>query len=156
VVAYSSFLQEPPSPSFFGRVGSPLLGGAPPSEEEIAKLEVLCVNPAALVRGSGSGALLRYESTSPFPGLLGGFVHAPSAPTPWVADPGQYSGQCQRANGATWLQLSAAGGESDEREQIQEVLGPLWGTHLEDVNVALGNLVGLAAIQAGVYELEHA
>jgi hypothetical protein len=156
VVAYSSFLQEPPNPSFFGRVGSPLLGGAPPSEEEIAKLEVLCVNPAALVQGSGSGALLRYESTSPFPGLLGSFVHAPSAPTPWVADPGQYSGQCHRSNGATWLALTAAGGASDKREQIQEVLGPLWGTHLEDVNVALGNLVGLAAIQAGVYELEHA
>ena len=30
-----------------------------------------------------------------------------------------------------------------------EVLGPLWGTHLEDVNVALGNLVGMTAIEVG-------
>src|SRR5580704_17453081 len=153
VVAYSSFLKEPPNPSNFGRVGGPLLGGTA-SEEEIKNDEVLCVNPSVLVQGNYAGPLLRYESTSPFPGLLGEFVKAPKASTPWVAFPGQYSGQCERANGATWLQLTDVGGSQDKREQIEEVLGPLWGTHREDVNVALGNLVGLTAVQAGVYQLQ--
>jgi hypothetical protein len=153
VVAYSSFLEEPPNPSYFGRVASPLLGGTV-SEEELENDEVLCVNPSLLVQGNHAGPLLRYESTEPFPGLLGEYVKAPKASTPWVAYPGQYTGQCERANGATWLQLTDVGGPQDKREQIEEVLGPLWGTHLEDVNVALGNLVGLTAIEAGAYQLE--
>jgi hypothetical protein len=154
VVAYSSFLEEPPNPSNFGRVGGPLLGGGA-TEEEIKNDEVLCVNPSLLIQGNFSGPLLRYESTDPFPGLLGEFIKAPKAATPWVADPGQYTGQCERANGATWLQLTDVGGPQDKREQIEEVLGPLWGTHLEDVNVALGNLVGLTALEAVTYQLEN-
>jgi hypothetical protein len=153
VVAYSSFLKEPPNPSFFGRVASPLLGGSV-TEEEVKNDEVLCVNPGVLVQGNYPGPMLRYESTDPFPGLLGEFVKAPKASTPWVAYPGQYTGQCERSGGATWLQLTDVGGPQDTREQIEEVLGPLWGTHLEDVNAALGNLVGLTAIEAGAYQLE--
>ncbi len=154
LVAYSSFLKEPPNPSLFGRVNSPLL---PPIPEEVAKnLEVVCVNPAALVQqGNPVGPLFRYESTSPFPGPLGAFVKGAKGSTPWVSMPAQYTGQCDRANGATWLQLTAAGGPSDTREQIAEVLGPIWGTHLEDVNVALGNLVGLTGLQGAVYQLEN-
>jgi hypothetical protein len=155
LVAYSSFLKEPPNPSNFGRVGGPLLGGTV-TEEELKNDEVVCVNPSVLVQANYAGPMLRYESSSPFPGLLGQFVKAPKAATPWVSMPGQYTGQCDRANGATWLQLTAAGGSGDKREQIEEVLGPLWGTHLEDVNAGLGNLVGLTALQAGVYQLEHA
>jgi hypothetical protein len=150
VVAYSSFLNEPPEGAFFGRVNSPLLNEHL-TEEEASKLEVLCVNPAPLVRGNNVGPLLRYESTSPFPGLLGTYFPAPKAATPWVSMPEQYSGQCERANGATWLQLADVGPEGDLRELISEPLGPLWGTHLEDVNVALGNLVELTAIQSRVY-----
>jgi Protein of unknown function (DUF3089) len=149
VVAYSSFLKEPPVGADFGRVGSPLLGAAFP--EQIANEEVLCVNPALPVQGAGAGALLRYESTTPLP--IPGFT-APSAPTPWVSMPGQYSAQCDHANGASWLQLNYAGPSGDTREQVAEVLGPLWGTHLQDVNVALGNLVGLTALQSATYQAE--
>ncbi len=150
VLAYSSFLNEPPPGADFGRVNSPLLAGTLP-ELELMNDEVLCVNPTLLVQGANAGPLLRYESTSPFPGYLGTFFQAPKAPTPWVSMPGQYSGQCERAGGATWLQLTNVGPEGDPREPIKETLGPLWGTHLEDVNVALGNLVELIAIQSRVY-----
>jgi hypothetical protein len=152
VVAYSSFLKEPPNPSFFGRVESPLLGGVA-SEEEANNDEVLCVNPSVFIQSNNHavGPLFRYESTTPFPGPLGEFVKAPTASTPWVGYPGQYTGECESANGATWLQLTDVGGANDKREQIQEVLGPLWGTHLEDVNASLGNLVALTATQAAFY-----
>jgi Protein of unknown function (DUF3089) len=271
VVAYSSFLKEPPEPSNFGRVASPLFKTGPNS-----KLQILCVNPATLFpgdrsgrsEGDQSGLLLPYQSTSPFPGLLGFVWQVPKAPTPWVSTPGQYSAQCKQANGASWLQLTAVpshhvfpdevqkltvsrspgaepfsltnaqgpgraeiasnatheevqtaleepegtydegrvrvfgtmfgkgnvqvtGGPGDEkgtkpyvitftgtlahqavpllestsetvtvvevthggdpRLQIAETLGLLWGTHLVDVNIALGNLVGLTAVQARAY-----
>ena len=152
VVAYSSFLKEPPNPSNFGRVSGLLGSGA--TEEEVKNDEILCVNPAVLAQGNFSGPLLRYESTSPFPGFLGEFVKGAKGSTPWVAMPAQYSGQCQRANGATWLQLTEDS-SSDPREKIEEVLGPLWGTHLEDVNVALGNLVATVAVQSEFYQLEQ-
>jgi Protein of unknown function (DUF3089)/IPT/TIG domain len=150
VVAYSSFLSEPPEGADFGRVNSPLLKESL-TEEEASKLEVLCVNPVPFVQGNNVGSLQRYESTAPFPGLLGPYFQAPTGPTPWVSMPEQYTGQCERANGATWLQLTDVGPEGDSRELITETLGPLWGTHLEDVNVALGNLVELAAVQARAY-----
>jgi Protein of unknown function (DUF3089) len=154
VVAYSSFLKEPPEGANFGRVNSPLLGT--PIPEEVAKnLEVVCVNPSIAFQhlGPNTGALFPYESTSPFPGLLGEFVKAPTASTPWVSTPGQYTGQCKSVNGATWLQLTDVGGSKDTREQVQEVLGPLWGTHLVDVNIALGNLVLTVEAQSFIYGL---
>jgi hypothetical protein len=153
VIAYSSFLKEPPNPSNFGRVTSPLLGGVPPTEEEIKNNEVLCTNPSVLA-GNSAGPMFRYESTTPFPGLLGLVAPGAKGSTPWVADPGQYSGQCDRAGGATWLQLTPTS-SSDTREPITEALGPLWGTHLDDVNVALGNLVANSALQALDYQLFH-
>ncbi len=155
VAAYSSFLNEPPLGADFGRVKSPLLETAL-TEEEANKLEVLCVNPALLFQGNRSGPLYPYASTTPFPGFLGSLkdIRAPTAPTPWVFTPGQYTGQCEQANGASWLQLTDVGPPGDTREQVSEVLGPAWGTHLVDVNIALGNLVGLSAIQSWVYQLE--
>jgi hypothetical protein len=148
VLAYSSFLNEPPGDADFGRVSSPLLGVA--TSEQIANDEVLCVNPALAVQGAGWGPLQRYESTTPIPG----FGVAPSAPTPWVSMPGQYTGQCDRANGASWLQLNYVGPNGDPREQVAEVLGPEWGTHLNDVNIALGNLVDMAGLQSATYQAE--
>jgi hypothetical protein len=149
IVAYSSFLSEPPEGAYFGRVSSPLLGVA--TAEELKNDEVLCVNPALSVQGAGAGALLRYESTTAIPG----FGSAPSAPTPWVSMPGQYTGQCEHTNGASWLQLTDVGPKADPREQVTEILGPLWGTHLNDMNIALGNLVGMTALQSATYQAEQ-
>lgn len=153
VVGYSSFLKEPPNPSNFGRPGS-LLGGGVPSVEHP---QVLCVNPTLLVQGPHAGPALSYYPTlnaygGKFPGLLGPVVQAPKASTPWVATPGEYSAQCEARNGASWLQLNL-NDEGDSRERILETLGPLWGTHLVDVNVALGNLVGIVGAQSIAYQI---
>ena len=106
--------------------------------------------------GDQSGLLLPYQSTSPFPGILGSYWQVPKALTPWVSTPGQYSAQCKHANGASWLQLSElpyTGPAPDPRLQIAETLGPLWGTHLVNVNIALGNLVDLTAVRRGPTKL---
>ena len=58
---------------------------------------------------------------------------------PWVTYPGLYTGQCKTSGGATWLQITAATG--DTRPVVTPMLGPTWGLHLDDANLALGNLV---------------
>jgi len=154
VVAYSSFLQEPPNPSNFGRPESPLgaLGGG---AEGVSNPQVLCVNPAVLIQNGGQGPLFPYYPTIPFPGLLGPVVQVPKAPTPWVSTPGEYAAQCKHQNGASWLQLNFVGRPGDPRERLEETLGPAWGTHLVDVNAALGNLVTLVDLQGLVYRIGH-
>ncbi|HLI31313.1 MAG TPA: DUF3089 domain-containing protein [Solirubrobacteraceae bacterium] len=154
VIAYSSFLHEPPNPSFFGRPQSPLLGLGT-GTEGVEHPQVLCVNPTLFFQSGSEGPLLPDYPTRPFPGLLGIVTQTPKAPTPWVSYPGQYDARCRNENGASWLQLSYVGAPGDVREQLRETLGPQWGTHLVDVNVALGNLVLDVRLQSFVYSLRQ-
>lgn len=151
VVAYSTFLKEPPEGSFFGRAESPLLGGGGGANKG---LEVACVNPTLLTQNGGSGPIEPFASTTPFPGVLGTYTPTPKAETPWVSTPGLYTAQCHKENGASWLQANPVGTPGDPRELVQETLGPDWGLHLYDINLALGNLVHTAALQAQAYLFE--
>jgi hypothetical protein len=159
VIAYSSFLKEPPTPSFFGRPESPLLGGGvkvPPG------LEVVCVNPTLLSQNGTLGSLLPYAPTTPFPGVLGFGSPTPSASTPWVETTGTLTAQCKHENGASWLNVALKEGLPQpvveelvaHNEMPEELIGPEWGLHLYDVNVAVGNLVNTVAIQAQAYGFE--
>jgi hypothetical protein len=152
VIAYSSFLKEPPNPSLFGRPGSTVGGVEHP--------QVLCVNPTVPAQGPFAGPAFAYYPTfnaygGHFPGPgLEAVVQTPKASTPWVATPAEYSAQCEARNGASWLQLNL-NNESDARERIEETLPPVWGTHLVDVNAALGNLVADVGIQGAGYLATH-
>jgi len=151
VLAYSTFLNPPPPFTLFGVVPGPVasLGGGPAKG---SNLQVMCVNPALLVQNGGSGLLDPYESTKAVPGFLEHYLQVPSAPTPWVADPGQYSAQCRHSGETTWLQVTPAGPPGDPREARLELLGPAFGLHVEDANIALGNLVALVQLQALAYQ----
>jgi hypothetical protein len=61
--------------------------------------------------------------------------------TPWVTFPRLYEAQCKSQDGATWLQVDSIARPADTRPLVKEALGPTWGLHLVDVNIALGNLV---------------
>ncbi len=150
VIAYSSFLKEPPEGAFFGRENSPLLGGEP----NVGK-EVVCVNPTLLAQNGSAGPLVPYASTTPFPGALGDFQQVPTGSTPWVASVGEYTAQCHKENGASWLQINPVGTAYDPTEYVAEELGPDWGLHLYDINIALGNLVKTVAIQSATYAFEQ-
>jgi hypothetical protein len=152
VVAYSSYAREPPANAFFGRPGSPLLEGG----KATPGTEVLCVNPALATQDGDVGSLLAYAPTTKLVGHGGKLVGTPSAKTPWVEELGLVTAQCRHENGASWLQISLAEGlpteeiasRREHQEAIEELLPPEWGLHLEDVNEALGNLVGMVAIEA--------
>jgi hypothetical protein len=158
VIAYSSFLKEPPANSFFGRPNSALFGGAVPPGQE-----VLCVNPAIYQQNGSVGTLIPEAPTTPFPGTIGAGSPTPKATTPWVQTTNLVTAQCKHENGATWLNVAFKEGVSKpvqedlaaHSEEAQELIGPEWGLHLYDVNIALGNLVNTVAIQSQVYALEH-
>jgi len=150
VIAYSSFDQPPPPDSLFARPGlgvSNLSGSA-----SVVGLQVLCTNPADLA-GNAVTPLSPYFPTRSQISGLGGLagLTPPALPTPWVSEPGLYSGQCLSQGGATWLQVSAPITSGDTRLIVNQSLGATWGLHLVDVNIALGDLVGVARTEATAY-----
>ena len=157
VVAYSSFLEEPPEKALFGRATA-ILGGSLP---EVEHPQVLCVNPTVLLQGHFTGPSLSYYPTfnafgGEFPGFLAEPVQAPKAATPWVATPAQYLSRCEARNGASWLQLTPSDPKDTRTETVLvNTLGPTWGQHLVDVNAQLGNLVAAVGLQGAAYLLTH-
>jgi hypothetical protein len=150
VVAYSSFLTPPPPNSLFGRPATGPRAGSAGSASG-AGLQVVCVNPADPGRDSGS-LLHTYTPTAKFPGPIGAVSGpVPSAPTPWIAYPDRYTAHCASANGATWLQITPTATPGDTRPVVTQTLGPTWGLHLYDVNLALGDLVNLVRHQAAAH-----
>jgi hypothetical protein len=142
VVAYSSFIDPPPTDSLFGRVGAgvSILTGDGPNP----KLQVLCVNPASL--SGGSGTLQPYAPKGTILGSIGS-----GSTTPWVESADQYSARCQYTGGISWLQVSVIPHPGDTRPVVTQTLGPTWGLHLDDVNLSLGNLTALVKSQAKAY-----
>lgn len=127
VIAYSSFLDPPPSYSLFGRPGTgvSLLSG----QTQTKGMQVACVNPAAM--SGGTGTLQPFFNTGSQPQV------------PWVTYVGLYSATCQSRGGATWLQVTPHRAAGDARPVVNQALGPLWGLHIYDMNIALGNLVAV-------------
>jgi Protein of unknown function (DUF3089) len=141
VIAYSTFGSPPPPDSLFGRAGrgvSLQSGQATTGGQQVA-----CVNPATL--SARAGTLVPY-----FPSLTERTRGVPVR-TPWVTFPGLYTAQCERSGGASWLQVTATPAPGDTRPTVSAVLGPLWGYHLEDVNLALGNLVADVGREEAAY-----
>ncbi len=60
------------------------------------------MNPTVPVQDSQAGSALGYYPTEPFPGPLEASVQVPKGAT-LVSTPGEYSAQCKKANGASWL-----------------------------------------------------
>ena len=125
VVAYSSFDQMPPADALFGRI----FGNT--------GMRYLCVNPAA--PGGGTATLQPFFLSTP----------AQQVSTPWVTYPALYRAHCTQAGGASWLQVDAV--NPGGRPVVGDPLGPRWGLHLVDVNLALGNLVELVRRESAAW-----
>ncbi len=142
VIAYSTFGTTPPSTSNFGRPGQ----GVSLQSDQTASAgqQVACVNPVTF--SSATGPLLPYfpSVTSPVPGV--------QVNTQWVAFPGLYTAHCASQDGATWLQVTPTKVPGDPRPLVAASLGPDWGYHPDDVNLALGNLVADVADEEAAYQ----
>jgi hypothetical protein len=142
VIAYSSFPSQPPADSNFGRPGQGV--SLQSGQTTTTGVHVVCVNPASLTGGSAP--------LEPYFNLTARQQAAGGVKTPWVEYPDLYSASCRSAGGATWLQVDDVGRASDPRPRITETLGPTWGFHLYDVNLALGNLVGDVRTEEQAYQ----
>ena len=145
VIAYSTFPGQPPATSFFGRPGQGV--SLQSNQAATAGVQVACVNPAALAGGTGALEpwFLAVTSTAP----------PPPVTTPWVSYPGLYTARCKSAGGATWLQVNDVGPSGDTRPVVTEALGPNWGYHLDDINLATGNLVADVRTEEAAYTASH-
>jgi pimeloyl-ACP methyl ester carboxylesterase len=151
VVAYSSFDTQPPADSLFGRPGAGVSGLIPGAKQATAGMQVLCVNPAS--PGGGTGPLIPYfPNSEASAGLSANGATGPTVTTPWVTEPGLYTGQCQYKEGASWLQVSGPVHAGDPRPIVTQSIGPTWGLHLVDVNISLGNLVSLVGAEGRAFE----
>ena len=142
VIAYSTFGTAPPPASNFGRPGQGV--SLQSDQTATAGQQVACVNPVTF--SAAAGPLLPYflSATAPVPGL--------KVATPWVFFPGLYTARCESRDGATWLQVTSTAVAQDPRPLVTAVLGPAWGYHLDDVNLALGNLVPDVAREEAAYK----
>lgn len=147
VIAYSSFAagSPPPQNSLFGRTTA-------------AGMQVLCTNPAALGGGSGPLAAEMPLDTTGLTQLAGSKLAAffPGVSTPWVEMTGGFTAGCEHTGGASWLQVSASSPAARAvLSAVAHQLPGTWGTHLVDVNIALGNLVHDVASQAAAWTASH-
>jgi hypothetical protein len=141
VIAYSTFGSPPGAASLFGRPGQgvSLLSG----QTDRAGKSVACVNPATFSASAGGLSPLFPKSAEQVPGV--------PVTTPWVAFPGLYTAQCEQQGGATWLQVSTVPTPNDPRPTVKANLGPQWGYHVFDMNLALGNLVTDVATEEAAF-----
>ena len=124
VVGYSSFAEEPPATALFGRAS--------------AGRQVLCTDPTGLA--GTPGVLHPYLPADRVGGGKG-----------FLAYPGSLRASCRRTAAASWLQVTRpAGSRIPARWQAQQ-LGPDWGLHIGDVNLALGDLVAAVRLQTAAW-----
>jgi len=144
VVAYDSFTGAPPPGALFGQ--SHLISESPHPHQE-----VLCTNPANLAAGSGQlHSLYRTRLPAQVPGgILDGVFGAfpPVVSTPWVELDARYSASCVDRSGFDVLIVRPIG----HATPLVAIPTPAWGLHVDDLNVALGDLVDIVAAQAGAY-----
>ncbi|MGH9294249.1 MAG: DUF3089 domain-containing protein [Acidimicrobiales bacterium] len=143
VIAYSAFPSEPPGDAEVGRPGQGVSLQA--GQTATKGVQVACVNPASIGgrRGDLDPYFLAVTSTPP----------PPRVTTPWVSYPHLYLASCRHAGGAGWLQVKAV--TVAGRPVVSELLGPAWGYHADDINLALGSLVEDVAAEEAAYSHRH-
>jgi hypothetical protein len=129
VLSWSTFRDTAPpgAGSFFAR----------PAGEEPA----ICTNPAAL--GGGSAELHPYFSAAA--------AGAVEVDTEFVTLPGLVTGECRDVEGFHHLAITVHEDPGPRADDVRGDLGPAWGLHLIDVNVAMGDLVAVVGAQAEGY-----
>ncbi len=145
-ITYMTFRSTvPPQQSFFGLAeGDGMVAG--------------CTNPAALAGGPGE-----------LDAYFGGSILGAPSPTQWtepaktietefVRTPGLVRGECVQKNGYSYLEVTVQGDPDDARADdipgdlvIGGQVSAVWGLHLIDVSVAMGNLVEIVERQTETY-----
>jgi pimeloyl-ACP methyl ester carboxylesterase len=139
VISYNAFARTPPSDTLFGRPDPAVFDGV--------RQEVLCTNPAALAGGDRSLVSL-YRTHLPTQQVAGSVVegifgsHPPSSSTPWIEYDGHDAARCVTRHGATVLLVTPT---KKGAAPLASYPNASFGLHVDDLNLALGNLVAAEA-----------
>ncbi|HEX4916086.1 MAG TPA: DUF3089 domain-containing protein [Vicinamibacterales bacterium] len=149
VINFSAFRSTvpPPANTLFGKAAD-------------AAQSASCTHPAGL--GTGSATLHSYlfatGRTIAMAGANTTWVQGKTVDTPFVSVPGLLSARCATNEHATYLEITVNADPADPRtDDIGGDLGlpgkpvPMWGLHLIDVNLVMGDLLRLAESQTKVY-----
>lgn len=142
-MAYNAYAQTPPADALFGRPGT--------AAEAAAGDTVVCTNPAALAAGTGT-LESQYRLSLPTQEVPGSATEGviqdfPTVSTPWIQFNDRYEASCTDTNEANVLMVTP----ENNGPSLAAVPDAAWGLHVDDPNLALGNLVHLAESQASAY-----
>jgi hypothetical protein len=129
VIAYSTFASVPGRNASVGRPGQGI--SIQSGQTTRRGQRVACVNPATF--SSRVGNLVPMYPTVVH--LIRGVI------TPWSAFPQLYTAQCMQHGGAGWLQVDRILPVTQDFRPSVTDGGPMWGFHVDDMNLALGNLI---------------
>jgi hypothetical protein len=143
VVDYNAYAGAPPDGAIFGGPNPPDINGH--------AVQVICTNPANLSGGSGPLISL-YRLQLPTEVVAGSATEGifagspPKATTPWIEYDGGYSARCVTQSGYHVLRVVATG-----KVPRLSSMNAAWGLHVDDPNLALGNLVKLIQSETRSY-----
>ena len=148
IIAYSAFRAEAPP------AGESLFGVATTTGNHAA-----CVNPADLDGAAGQLNAVLPANRALFEDMAAPPVWSAAATTPietpFVTLPGLLSAACIEKDGLSWLAVSVNADPADPRTDtingdvvVNGTIRPLWGLHLIDMHLALGNLVNIVSTQS--------
>ena len=144
VVDFNAFAEPPPSDSLFGTFA--------PSTIDGHAVEEICTNPASL-EGGRAKLISMYRTHLPTQQVAGSTTEGifgsrpPTSSTPWIEYDDLYSASCIESNGDLVLKVSPL----DHAPALTAAPTAAWGLHLDDPNLALGNLVELVQSEATAY-----
>jgi len=115
-------------------------------------MEDICTNPAELAGGGASlDSMYRLRlATQEVDGSLEEGVLASAVPdvsTPWIEYEGGYAGSCVTRAGRHILRVHG----SKQVPALRSYPDASFGLHVDDLNIAMGNLVQLVRLQATSY-----
>lgn len=144
VVDFNAFSRSPPADTMFGKQVPLTFDGHP--------VETLCTNPADLTGGTGT-LISTYRIQLPTQevpgssseGVLAGATTAIS--TPWLEYDGPYTGACTMLDHTHILEVHSGA----HAPTLSAYPNASWGLHVDDPNVAMGNLVQLVQSETASY-----
>ena len=148
VIAFSTFNADPGPNAPFSRldVGYWIY---PEPRPDATQFEVMCTNPAKL--DGGTGVLKPLFNLDYLTG-----VPSEESSAPWRGAPDYYKVACKRQGGAHWLNLSKVNRPGESRPDIGALVASGSNYHVPEVNLAEGNLLTIARLQARSFEAEQA
>jgi Protein of unknown function (DUF3089) len=144
VISFSTFRSDipPAEKAMFGRGGD--------------GTEAVCTNPAALGGGKATNPKAYWSTADK------AWAKDKTITTPFVMTPGLTTTECVREAGHVYLKATFNADPNDARidDPATDVMAqgkpdPNWGLHLNDANIAMGDLVDVLGKQAAAWKATH-